>query len=62
MVLIRFGGGVRRYETIDEIGTYAPYTRKVLAKRGVLIPDMRIDKINGGNTSHASCIAADSDW
>ena len=53
VVLIRFGGGVRRYETIDETGTYAPYTRKVLAKRGVLIPDMRIDKINGGNTSHA---------
>ncbi len=53
IVLIRFGGGVRRYETIDEQGTYAPYTRKVLAKRGVLIPDMRIDKLEGGNTSHA---------
>ena len=53
VVLIRFGGGVRRYETIDENGTYAPYTRKVLAKRGVLIPDMRIDKLEGGNTSHA---------
>ncbi|NNF72942.1 MAG: sulfatase-like hydrolase/transferase [Rhodobacteraceae bacterium] len=53
VVLIRFGGGVRRYETIDETGTYAPYTRKELAKRGVLIPDMRIDKLNGGNTSHA---------
>ncbi len=53
VVLIRFGGGVRRYETIDEDGTYAPYTRKVLAKRGVLIPNMRIDKLEGGNTSHA---------
>ncbi len=53
VVLVRFGGGVRRYETIDETGTYAPFTRKVLAKRGVLIPDMRIDKLNGGNTSHA---------
>ncbi len=53
VVLIRFGGGVRRYETIDETGTYAPYTRKVLAKRGVLIPDMRIDRLEGGNTSHA---------
>lgn len=53
VVLIRFGGGVRRYETIDENGTYAPYTRKVLAKRGVLIPNMRIDKLEGGNTSHA---------
>ena len=53
VVLIRFGGGVRRFETIDETGTYAPYTRKVLAKRGVLIPDLRIDKLEGGNTSHA---------
>ncbi len=53
VVLIRFGGGVRRYETIDENGTFAPYTRKVLAKRGVLIPNMRIDKLEGGNTSHA---------
>lgn len=53
VVLIRFGGGVRRYETIDESGTYAPYMRKVLAKRGVLIPDMRIDQQEGGNTSHA---------
>ena len=53
VVLIRFGGGVRRYETIDEAGTYAPYMRKVLAKRGVLIPNMQIDRLEGGNTSHA---------
>ncbi|NND19536.1 MAG: sulfatase-like hydrolase/transferase [Silicimonas sp.] len=53
VVLIRFGGGVRRSETVDEATTYAPYTRKVLAKRGVLIPNMTIDQINGGNTSHA---------
>lgn len=54
VVLIRFGGGVRRQETIaDPTNTYAPYTRRVLAKRGVLIPNMMIDQINGGNTSHA---------
>lgn len=53
VVLIRFGGGVRRYETIDEAGTYAPYMRKVLAERAVLIPDMQIDRLEGGNTSHA---------
>ncbi|MEL7151486.1 MAG: hypothetical protein AAGK71_12160 [Pseudomonadota bacterium] len=53
VVLIRFGGGVRRYETIDEQGTYAPYMRKVLAERGVLIPNMQIDKLAGGSTSHA---------
>ena len=53
VVLIRFGGGVRRYETIDESGTYAPYMRNVLAKRGVLIPNMQIDRLEGGSTSHA---------
>ena len=53
VVLIRFGGGVRRFETIDENGTYAPYTRKTLAKRGTLIPNLMIDQLNGGNTSHA---------
>jgi hypothetical protein len=53
VILIRFGGGVRRAETIDEATTYAPYTRKVLAKRGVLIPNMVIDQLEGGNTSHA---------
>lgn len=53
VVLIRFGGGVRRHETIDERGTFAPYTRKVLAKRGVLVPNMRIDSLAGGDTSHA---------
>lgn len=53
VVLIRFGGGVRRFETIDLQGTFAPYTRKVLAARGVLIPDLRIDTLAGGDTSHA---------
>ena len=53
VVLIRFGGGVRRFETIDESGTYAPYMLKVLAKRGVLIPNLRIDTLAGGDTSHA---------
>jgi hypothetical protein len=53
VVIIRFGGGVRRLETINSNGSYAPYLIKVLAKRGVLIPDMRIDQLEGGNTSHA---------
>lgn len=53
IVLIRFGGGVRRAETIDEAATFAPYMRKVLAKRGTLIPNMNIDNLQGGNTSHA---------
>lgn len=53
VILIRFGGGVRRTETIDEAATYAPYLRHVLAKRGVFIPDMRIAQLDGVNTSHA---------
>ncbi|WP_298355697.1 hypothetical protein [uncultured Litoreibacter sp.] len=53
VVIIRFGGGVRRLETIDPKGTYAPYLLNVLTPRGVLIPDMQIDQLKGGNTSHA---------
>ncbi len=53
VVLVRFGGGVRRAETIDEAATYAPYLRHVLASRGTFIPDLRIDKLEGVNTSHA---------
>ena len=53
VVLVRFGGGVRRAETIDEATTYAPYLRNVLAKRGVFIPDMQIAQLDGVQTSHA---------
>jgi hypothetical protein len=53
VVLVRFGGGVRRAETIDEAATWAPYLRQVLAPRGTFIPDLRIDKLEGVNTSHA---------
>lgn len=53
VIIVRFGGGVRRAETIAERGTYAPYLRHVLAKRGVLIPNMTIAQIDGVDTSHA---------
>ncbi len=53
VILVRFGGGVRRAETIDEATTWAPYLRQVLAPRGTFIPDLRIDKLEGVNTSHA---------
>ena len=53
VILVRFGGGVRRAETIDEATTFAPYLRHVLAGRGVFIPDMRIAQLDGVNTSHA---------
>lgn len=53
VVLIRFGGGVRRVETIDPMGSYAPYMMNELVPRGVLIPDMRIAQLDDINTSHA---------
>ena len=53
VILVRFGGGVRRAETIDEAATYAPFLRHNLARRGTFIPDLRIDKLEGVNTSHA---------
>ncbi|MCX7289278.1 MAG: hypothetical protein NTW20_17525 [Rhodobacterales bacterium] len=53
VVLVRFGGGVRRAETIDEAATWAPYLRHSLAPRGTFVPDLRIDKLEGVNTSHA---------
>ncbi len=53
VVIIRFGGGVRRLETIDPAGSYAPYMMNVLAPEGVLIPDLMIDEQDAGDTSHA---------
>lgn len=53
VVLVRFGGGVRRAETIDQATTWAPYLRNVLAPRGTFVPDLRIDRLEGVNTSHA---------
>lgn len=53
IVIIRFGGGVRRLETIDPAGSYAPYLVNVLAKRGVMIPELTIGQLDSGNTSHA---------
>lgn len=53
VILVRFGGGVRRIDTIEPGTTYAPYLLNTLAPRGVLIPDLRIDQQAGGNTSHA---------
>ncbi len=53
VIIVRFGGGVRRTETIDPANTWAPYLMNSLAARGVLIPDVRIADIKGMDTSHA---------
>ena len=53
VIIVRFGGGVRRRETIVSNRTFAPFLLNVLTKRGVLIPDLRISQLEGVNTSHA---------
>ena len=53
VVLIRFGGGVRREETIaDPNHTYCPYFTHELTKRGTLYTNMVIDQLEGVETSH----------
>lgn len=52
VVIIRFGGGVRRRETIDPEHTYSPYLCHELTKRGVLFTKMEIDSLEGIETSH----------
>ena len=52
VILIRFGGGVRRRETIVPEHTYAPFLRHVLTKGGTLFTNMEIDLLEGVNTSH----------
>ncbi len=53
VIIVRFGGGVRRRETIVPETSYAPYLLHVLAKRGVLIPSMTVAQLDGVDTSHA---------
>lgn len=53
VILVRFGGGVRRAETIVPETSYAPFLVHDLIPRGLFIPDMRIAQLDGVNTSHA---------
>jgi len=52
VILIRFGGGVRRRESIDPAHTYSPYLCHELTRRGVLYPRMEIDQFHDYQTSH----------
>jgi hypothetical protein len=52
VVIVRFGGGVRRRETIEPETTYAPYLRKVLAPQGTLFTRMNIAQFKDIQTSH----------
>lgn len=53
VILVRFGGGVRRAETIVGETSFAPYLLNVLAKRGTLIPNLSIAQLDDVDTSHA---------
>lgn len=52
VIVIRFGGGVRRRETIDPQHTYSPFFCHELIKRGTLFERMEIDSLEGVETSH----------
>ena len=52
VILIRFGGGVRRRETIDPEHTYAPFLRHVLTQQGTLFSQMELDRSEKVTTSH----------
>ena len=52
VIIVRFGGGVRRRETIDPEHTYSPFLCHELPKRGVLFKKMEIDSLEGVETSH----------
>ena len=52
VILVRFGGGVRRQETIASDETFSPFLKKVLAPQGVLFPQMEIADAPGVETNH----------
>ena len=54
VLMIRFGGGVRRRETIDPSHTYAPYFLNELVPQGTLFRNVSIADLNDVTaTSHA---------
>lgn len=53
VVVIRYGGGVRRREVIDPAHSLSPFFQNVLRPRGVLFPQMEIEPAEGIVTSHA---------
>ena len=47
VIVLRFGGGARRRETIDAEHTYSPLLCHELAKRGTLYAGMEISSAEG---------------
>src|SRR5687768_13940307 len=52
VVIVRFGGGVRRRETIDPQNSYCRFFLNQLIPRGTFFPRMTIDQFQNINTSH----------
>lgn len=52
VILIRWGGGARRRESLDPQHTCAPYLTHELTRRGVLYSKMEIDQFHDYQTSH----------
>ena len=52
VIIIRFGGGVRRLETIDPGHTHSPFLLHEITRRGIIFPKMEIASIEGVETSH----------
>ncbi len=52
VIIIRFGGGVRRRETIVPAHTYCPYFLHELTKRGTFYRNMEISQLEGVETGH----------
>jgi len=52
VIIVRFGGGVRRRETINERRTYAPYLLRDLVPQGTFYRNMEIDRFKDLDTSH----------
>src|SRR5687767_8296040 len=44
VIIVRFGGGCRRRESIVPETTYSPFLCRELTRRGVLFPRMEIDQ------------------
>lgn len=53
VIIIRYGGGVRRQETIITEKTHSPYMMKVLADKATLFSNMEISNMQDIETSHA---------
>jgi len=52
VILVRFGGGARRRETVDPQSTCSPFLCREFTRRGTLFKNMEIAQIEGVNTSH----------